>query len=134
MPKVEPISDERLAAIKAQPTWKISALEVHSIIARLEVGAAFEKQALKRVSDLSREAGEAKGKLEMSEMAGIVEGWKDRALAAEEALKPFAAEAMELAPSIPDDTCLMYEGLPMLGLADFTVGDLRRARNLNRGG
>ena len=39
--------------------------------------------ALREMSKYARQAGEAIGKLETSELAGIVEGWKDRALAAE---------------------------------------------------
>lgn len=44
------------------------------------------------------------------------------------ALEPFALDAAELADGIPDDTGLAYAGFPDLGLADFTVADLRRAR------
>jgi flagellar biosynthesis/type III secretory pathway protein FliH len=40
-------------------------------------------EAVKQISQLAREAGEAKGKLEMSEAAGVVEGWRERAEAAE---------------------------------------------------
>lgn len=41
------------------------------------------RSAIEQVSRLAREAGEAKGRLEASEMAGVVEGWKARCLAAE---------------------------------------------------
>ena len=41
------------------------------------------KAALREVSKYAREAGEAKGRLEMSEAAGIVEGWRERAERAE---------------------------------------------------
>lgn len=46
----------------------------------------------------------------------------------EEVLAPFAADASEIAPAIPDATGLSYEGFPNLGLAEFTIADLRRAR------
>ena len=49
-------------------------------IAELE---AELKAALREVGKHAREAGEAIGRLEMSEAAGIVEGWRERAAAAE---------------------------------------------------
>lgn len=51
-----------------------------------------EKAALKECSDWARQAGEATGKLEASEMAGVVEDWRDRATEAERKL----AEAVGL--------------------------------------
>ena len=45
-----------------------------------------EKAALKECSDWARQAGEAIGKLETSQAAGIVEGWRDRATEAERKL------------------------------------------------
>ena len=47
--------------------------------------------ALRECSKWAAEAGEAKGRLEASEMAGVVDGWRERAMRAEDALKPFAA-------------------------------------------
>lgn len=41
------------------------------------------KAAFREISKLAREAGEAKGRLEMSEAAGIVDGWRERAERAE---------------------------------------------------
>lgn len=41
------------------------------------------KTAFREISKLAREAGEAKGRLEMSEAAGIVDGWRERAERAE---------------------------------------------------
>ena len=68
------------------------------------------KAALREISKLAREAGEAKGRLEMSEAAGIVDGWRERAERAEarcrvleEALRPFAEACAHLHPSQPDD-------------------------------
>lgn len=51
-----------------------------------------EKAALKECSEWARKAGEAIGRLETSEAAGIVEGWQDRATEAERKL----AEAVGL--------------------------------------
>lgn len=68
------------------------------------------KAAFREISKLAREAGEAKGRLEMSEAAGIVDGWRERAeraearcRALEEALRPFAEACAHLHPSQPDD-------------------------------
>lgn len=44
------------------------------------------KEAMRECAKWATEAGEAKGRLEASELAGVVEGWRDRALAAEAAL------------------------------------------------
>ncbi len=67
----EPESTEALQAVKAT----VAQL-------RAELG-----QALREVVKWSREAGEAKGKLEGSEMAGAVRGWQERATKAEAELK-----------------------------------------------
>ena len=45
-----------------------------------------------------------------------------------EALKPFAEEAAELGPGIPDDAPLAIDNFDHIGWSDFTVGDLRRAK------
>lgn len=50
-------------------------IELRARIAELE---AFQQQAIKQVCELAREAGEAKGKLEASEMPGIVDGWREK--------------------------------------------------------
>ena len=44
---------------------------------------AERDEAVKLMSQYAREAGEALGKLEMSEKAGIVEGWQHRCAKAE---------------------------------------------------
>jgi len=46
----------------------------------------------------------------------------------EKALEPFAREADELAAGITDDCVYALPRFPDLGLTDFDVGDLRRAR------
>ena len=50
-------------------------IELRARIAELE---AFQQQAIEQVCELAREAGEAKGKLEASEMPGIVDGWREK--------------------------------------------------------
>jgi len=55
-----------------------AALEAERDVAKQEA-----REAISLVSEYAREAGEAKGRLEMSEAAGIVDGWRERALSAE---------------------------------------------------
>lgn len=50
-------------------------IELRARIAELE---AFQQQAIKQVCELAREAGEAKGKLEASELPGIVDDWREK--------------------------------------------------------
>lgn len=52
--------------------------------------------ALRACVRSAREAGEAQGRLEASELAGVVDGWRDRALAAE-AREARLREALEAA-------------------------------------
>jgi hypothetical protein len=49
-------------------------------------------EALRECARWASEAGEAKGRLEMSEAAGIVDGWRERAEAAESELQRVKAE------------------------------------------
>jgi len=65
---------------------------VLSLIAEVAALRANEKAALKECAEWAHKAGEAIGKLETSEAAGIVEGWRDRATEAERKL----AEAVGL--------------------------------------
>lgn len=67
----------------------IAAANPATVLALLAENAALranEKAALKECSEWARKAGEAIGKLETSEAAGIVEGWRDRATEAERKL------------------------------------------------
>lgn len=48
---------------------------------------ALSEEAIRLMTKYAREAGEATGKLETSELAGIVDDWKARALRAEALLK-----------------------------------------------
>ena len=68
----------------ANPAAVIAILDALSSERAAREEAEGERDAaLREMSKYAREAGEAIGKLETSELAGIVEGWKDRALAAE---------------------------------------------------
>ena len=58
--------------------------EAATLITRLQ---SERDKALRECVRLAREAGEAKGRLEASEMAGVVEGWIERCKTAEAALE-----------------------------------------------
>lgn len=71
--------EEDQAQIVALTTYRENlrdeVVELRARIAELE---AAQQQAIKQVCELAREAGEAKGKLEVSEMPGIVDGWREK--------------------------------------------------------
>lgn len=56
--------------------------------------------AIRLMSDYARLAGEATGKLEMSEAAGIVDGWRERAERAESSLIASHAKVAELTAEV----------------------------------
>lgn len=60
--------------------------DLRALLAERDVLRQERDEALKLMSQYAREAGEAKGRLEMSEAAGIVDGWRERAEAAEQAV------------------------------------------------
>lgn len=116
---------------------------IEALTRRLAQTEAERDAALREFTRLATEAGEAQGRLEMSEAAGIVDGWREkcegmeRALAeadrklrtAGSALEPFAYEA---------ENYDGYDGAPNYADApnasslnevnDLLVGQLREAR------
>ncbi len=91
----------------------------------LETLRSERDAAILRAIEHDRARGEAEGKLAMSEAAGIVEGWRERAEKAEAALKPFAEymgdmDRDNLGNPLPDDAGV--------GWVYLTQGDFRRAR------
>lgn len=55
-----------------------AAAAITTLRARIAELEAFQQQAITQVCELAREAGEAKGKLEASELPGIVDGWREK--------------------------------------------------------
>jgi hypothetical protein len=115
-------------------------------------------ESVKQIIQLAREAGEAKGRPEMSELAGIVEGWRARAQTAEarvaeqfeakavagvrvkaleDALKPFAAIWRQRTKPIKDGM-KRYTNLnaSAWGYSDAVLswGDFERAAALSQSG
>ncbi len=62
-------------ALRSVPEAAAAITTLRARIAELE---AFQQQAIKQVCELAREAGEAKGKLEASELPGIVDDWREK--------------------------------------------------------
>ena len=55
-----------------------AATAITTLRARIAELEAAQQQAIKQVCELAREAGEAKGNLEASELPGIVDGWREK--------------------------------------------------------
>ncbi len=72
------------ASCRVEPL--VTAASASALIAQVAALRANEKVAMKECAEWARKAGEAIGKLETSEAAGIVEGWQDRATEAERKL------------------------------------------------
>ena len=94
---------EDQAQIVALTTYKENlrdeVVELRARIAELE---AFKQQAIKQVCELAREAGEAKGKLEASELPGIVDGWRKKCERLERRIAELEAR-LEIDPAYPYD-------------------------------
>lgn len=84
--------------------YRIEAATKEEWAARALKAEDARDKAIHQLSEISRALGEAEGKLAASEMAGIVEGWKARALTAEaeaEKLKAaFRVNALRWNPSL----------------------------------
>lgn len=77
-------SDDYAFIAAASPQAILSLLQsLQDAEARASQAERDRNEALREVHKWAREAGEAKGRLEMSEAAGIVDGWRERAEAAE---------------------------------------------------
>jgi hypothetical protein len=80
---------------------------------RLETAERGQKEALAQMCKTARELGEAQGKLAASELPGVVDGWRERAEAAESRVSALT-EALKKA----------REGLePFAEVAEHDIGD-----------
>lgn len=82
----------RAQAMTMEPETWLALNQLPALLAENAALRANEKAAMKECAEWARKAGEAIGKLETSEAAGIVEGWQTRATEAERKL----AEAVGL--------------------------------------
>lgn len=88
--------------------------EIESLRAQLAAREGERDAAIRECSEQARQAGEAQGRLDASEMAGVVQGWKERAEAAEAA--------------IARKDVLLREAVEALGLlASPSMGETRQA-------
>jgi hypothetical protein len=115
-----------LAAIdaRAQAEHELATAE-----ARIEQLERELSQAIVRCGEWATKAGEAQGRLEASEMAGTVQGWKERATTAEaergklrEAICQVLAESVKLEPQLRQ--CLREAMLPS-GMVEAGVAALK---------
>ncbi|MFN3582961.1 hypothetical protein [Phenylobacterium sp.] len=106
-----------VAAIKNADRVLAMLPDVSSLEKERDEARAARDEAARLMSQYAREAGEATGRLEMSEAVGIVDGWRERATTAEsqrdtalalvrrmvEGMEPFGEASAHLHPSQPDD-------------------------------
>lgn len=71
------------ALVNAAPSLITAARERDEAQRELAECRSARDEAIKLMSEYARQAGDAKGRLEMSETAGIVEGWRERTEKAE---------------------------------------------------
>jgi len=101
-------------------------------IAELE---ASLRDAMKQCSEWARQAGEAKGRLEMSEAAGIVDGWREKCegLEAEVARLREALlmhnDALRSAAAIADRNGEATNWLPFRGQCHYTLAEYHELVN-----
>lgn len=110
--EVEQIARHRIAALEEAATelerqdghgeWSEAATAIRALRARIAELEAFQQQAIKQVCELAREAGEAKGKLEASELPGIVDGWREKCERLERRVAELEA-CLEIDPAHPYD-------------------------------
>ena len=84
------------------PMLSEAADEITALRARLAEVERERDAAIVALSEQARKRGEAEGRLQASELPGIVEGWKSRAERAEAALATARRDAYEEAAKICD--------------------------------
>lgn len=103
------------------------------------------KTAFREISKLAREAGEAKGRLEMSEAAGIVDGWRERAERAEAQCRVLEGALRVGIEALSGHACHIGPSCPCIRSADQCAAEcgreagdallaLRQALSLSGGG
>jgi len=89
------VTGEPCAAGNVDETAALEAdTAITALRAQLAEVEAERDAAIASMTDAARKRGEAEGKLAASEMAGVVEGWRDRAIKAEAALATARADAV----------------------------------------
>jgi hypothetical protein len=84
-------------------------MQVNTLTAQLAAAEEGQRAMLKQISELTTAVGVAEGKLYVSELAGIVEGWKERAEVAE--AKGIAA-GLEMAAKVAEDKAQQWDVSP----------------------
>jgi hypothetical protein len=95
------VTGEPCAAGNVDETAALEAdTAITALRAQLAEVEAERDAAIAAMSEAARKRGEAEGKLAASEMAGVVEGWRDRALKAEARLATARADAVRVKPLV----------------------------------
>lgn len=98
------LAKENSEVIKANWDWSkvvdLVRTDLSTAAARAEKAERERDEAIRCLSEATRKQGEAEGKLAMSETAGIVEGWIDRAEKAEAERDAANAELARLRESV----------------------------------
>jgi hypothetical protein len=95
------VTGEPCAAGNVDETAALEAdTAITALRAQLATAHSERDAAIAAMSQAARKRGEAEGKLAASETAGVVEGWRDRALKAEAALATARADAVRETASV----------------------------------
>lgn len=97
--------------------------EIKALQSELAEVKAERDAALRECTTWAREAGLAKGKLDASEMAGVVEGWKVRAERAESSLLAAQDIAQTEALKRQEAECLLAAAAEEIGQASTEFGE-----------
>lgn len=118
------LADRVARAILAERKEAADALEAQQArIAELE---GELKDALREVGKHARKAGEAIGRLEMSEAAGIVDGWRERAESAQALADRYEKALRGADEALAQITAFEADAREIMGNTNFEIVKLRR--------
>lgn len=98
--------------------------DLRALLAQLEAAQEARNEAVRLMSEASREAGDWKGRFEASELCGVVEGWRERALAAE-------AGAVDLKEELHATDAIITALSPLLSEVEGVLESLEQIYALN---
>lgn len=105
---------------------------VSELLTRIEVLDGERDTALRECVRSAREAGEAIGKLEASELAGIVDGWKERAFKAEAQIARVKAERERMRSALRKAAAWFRDYARQHRFKGTTEGNLKAQTNEDR--
>jgi hypothetical protein len=106
----------------------VSAQDIDLLLSAEAEARAGLNAALKECSAYARKAGEAQGRLDASELAGVVEGWRERAESAEASLAQAREQLAEASVEVRAYRLALKDtASAMLKKAGPTLGDVASA-------